>query len=184
MTNQEAVAFIKKNPVSVGCGLLSLALVAAIYFRSDEIPTREAELAQKSGEGERHALNITNAKDLKAQYDTLVAANKEIEARLIHAQQLARNAEFFYKIENATGAKLVTDPHQTGINAPKGKAAFTPIGFSVAVQGDLTQVLSFLHYLESGEHYCRVLTANLTLSSAKRDAPLTLTLTLEILGLP
>ena len=30
MTNQELVAVIKKNPISVGCAVLSLAVAAAI----------------------------------------------------------------------------------------------------------------------------------------------------------
>jgi hypothetical protein len=183
MTNQELGAAIKKNPISVGCGVLCVAIAVAIYFRSDEIPAREADLAQKSAEGERHALNIKNAHDLKEQYDALVTANKEIESRLIHATQLAANTGYFYKLESATGVKLI-DPRQTSTTPPKGKAQFTAIGFSVSAQGDLTQILNFLHQLESGEHYCRVLNASLALSGVKRDAPLTLSLSLELLGLP
>jgi hypothetical protein len=184
MSTQDLIAVIKKNPISVGCGLLCLGLVAAIYFRSDEIPGREADLAQKSAEGERHALNIKNSHELKEQYDALVAANKEIDSRLVRASQLAANSEFFYRIESATGVKIIDGPRQNAATAPKGKAQFTTIGFNVSAQGDITQLLNFLHHLESGEHYCRILNATLSLNSVKRDAPLTLSLTLEILGLP
>jgi hypothetical protein len=183
MTNKELVAVIKKNPISVGCGLLCLAIGAGIYFRSDAIPEKEAELAAKSAEGEKHALNIKNSHDLKEQYDTLVAANKEIDSRLVRAQLLGANSEIFFKLERETGVKII-DPRQTGQTAPKGAQKFTAVAFAVAAQGDLTQILSFLHRLENGDHYCRILSANLSLNGLKRDAPLTLTLSLELLGLP
>jgi hypothetical protein len=183
MTNEALMSLLRKNPLSVGCALVSLGLIAAIYFRSDEIPTREAELLEKSAEGERHALNLKNAHELKEQFDTLVAANKEIDSRLIRVDARAANSEYFYKIESATGVKLI-DPRQNGAVAPKAGGKFTAVGFSVAAQGDLTQLLNFLHHLESGEHYCRVMNANLALSGVKRDAPMTLSLTLEVLGLP
>ena len=47
MTNAELFAFVRKNPISIGCGVLALALLGGIYFRSDEIPESEAELTQK-----------------------------------------------------------------------------------------------------------------------------------------
>jgi hypothetical protein len=183
MTNQELVALIKKNPISVGCGVICLAVGAALYFRADAIPTKETELAAKSAEGERHGLNIKNARDLKEHYDALVTANKEIDSRLVRAIQLGANVEIFSKLERETGVKLI-DPRQTGSTPPKGAQKFTAVAFAVAAQGDLTQILKFLHALENGEHYCRILNANLSLNGVKRDAPLTLTLSLELLGLP
>jgi hypothetical protein len=184
MTNQEFIAVIKKNPISVGCALVCVAVAVGMYFRSDAIPTMEEALAKKSAEGERHALNIRNSNELKDQYDALVAANKVINSRLLRGSQLAANAEYFYKIETATGVKLIGDPRQTGLIPPKGKAQFTGVSFAVAASGDLTQLLNFLHQLESGEHYCRVIGATLSLNGVKRDAPLTLTLSLEMLGIP
>ena len=47
------------------------------------------------------------------------------------------------------------------------------------------QLLLFLHHLESGAHYVRVLSGTCALNnSVKRDSPLTLSLSLELLGLP
>jgi hypothetical protein len=184
MTNQEAVALLKKNPISVGCAVVCLAVGVLSYFRSDAIPTKEAELAAKSAEGERHALNKINSHDLKEHYDALVAANKEIDSRLVRSSQLAVNSQYFYKLETATGVKLISDPRQTGQTAPKGTQKFTSVAFAVAAQGDLSQLLNFLHQLENGEHYCRILNAQLSGNSVKREAPLNLQLTLELLGLP
>ncbi len=185
MTTEEQVALLKKNPISVGCGVLSLLLVAGLYFRSDEIPTAEAELAQKSAESQRLALNITYSAQLKEQWDALAAANKEIDTRIIHAIQVGINTQYFYKLESDSGVKLVdfrTLP--TSVPVKGAKSAFMPVGFNVSVQGSLPQVLDFLRALESGTRYSRVLTASLSGAPANRKSPLTLSLSVELLGLP
>ena len=52
------------------------------------------------------------------------------------------------------------------------------------MQGDLKIILEFLQQLENGAHYCSVLTATCSGNSANRETPLTLALTLELLGIP
>lgn len=184
MTKDELVALVRKNPIGVGCAVLSLALAGAIYYRSGQVPESEAELVQKSTEGERYAANLKSATQLQEHYDAIVAANKEIDARIVRYSQLAVNLRYFYKLESDTGVKLTTDPRISAPAAKKDpKAAFVAIPCNLSVQGTLPQLLSFLRRLESGTHYCRVLTVSLG-GSANRSAPLNLTLTLELLGLP
>ena len=185
MTNQDLIAFLKKHPISVGCGLLSLAAAGFTYFRSGEIPVAEAELAQKSTEADRYDLNIKNAAQLKEQVAALAGASKEIESRLVHYNQLGVNNQYFFKLESDTGVKLIDFRQGSLQPAAKGaKTAFIAVGFSVSVQGNLAQILEFLHQLEGGAHYCRVLMATCTGNSSSRNAPLTLALSLEMLGLP
>ena len=185
MTKQEIIVFYKKHLVSISCGLLTLAVAGGIYFRGGESPAAEAELTQKSTEAERYALNIKNSDKLKEQVDALVVADKEIESRLVRYNQLGVNNQYFFKLESETGVKLV-DFRQSSLQpAAKGaKTTFIPVGFSVSVQGNLAQLMEFLHRLEGGAHYCRVLSATCAGNSANRNAPLTLALTLEMLGLP
>ncbi|MDO8539905.1 MAG: hypothetical protein Q7S40_05640 [Opitutaceae bacterium] len=184
MTNDELIAFLKKNPISVGCGIISLALIGGIYFRAGIVPAAEADLAQKTAEADRYSSNIKNAGQLKEQHDTLVGATKEIDGRLVRASQLGVNNQYFFKLESATGAKLV-DFRQGGLIAPKGgKAVFSPVAFTVSVQGEIPQLMHFLRLLESGAHYCRVQTATCMAASGTSKRMLTLTLNLELLGLP
>jgi hypothetical protein len=184
MTNQEFIAFVKKNPVSIGCGLVSLGLALALFFRSDAIPTAEAELTQKSTEGERHAANIKSSAQLKEQYDALIAATKEIDSRLVHSNQLGTNSQFFYKLESDTGVKMI-DFRQSTQNASKPKSgSYIPIAFSVSMQGDLSQLLKVLHTLEGGARYCRILSASISTSGGGGRGLLTLSLSLELLGVP
>ena len=186
MTNEERMALIKKNPISVGCGALSVLLIAGLYFRRDEILSAEADLQQKSGDAEKYALNLKNAHQLKEQFEDLAASNKAIEGRMARISQLGNNTAYFYKLFADTGVKQIDFGQGTTIaNMPKAaKTAYVPVAFRVTVQGSLPQVLNFIRQLEDGTYFCRVLTAQMSGSAASRNTPLTLSLNLELLGLP
>lgn len=183
MTNDELKALAKKNPIPFACGLVAFAVGVGLYFRSGDIPAAEEELAQKSAQAERYALNIKYSAELKEQLEAVQAANTKIESRLTRASQQGVNAQYFYKLERDTGAKLVSFS-QAGAASAAAKGAFVPIAFNVSVQGTLPQILDFLRQLERGTHYCRVLNASCSASSGARNGPLTLSLAVELLGLP
>ena len=184
MSKDELLAFVRKNPIGIGCGLLSLVVGGCAYYRSGQVAESEAELSQKSMEGQRLASNLRNANQLQEHYEALVAANKVIDARLVRASQLTINLRYFYKIESETGVKLTTDPRISPPAVKKdAKAAFVPLPCNLSVQGTLPQLLGFLRRLESGTHYCRVLTFSLA-GSVDRNSPLNLSVSVELLGLP
>jgi hypothetical protein len=185
MTNEEFVVLAKKNPISFACALLSLGLVAGLYFRAEAGPEAEAQLTQLSASGERMALNIQYSAQLKEQSEAMAAALKEIDTRIIRASQLGTNTQYFYKLEADTGAKII-DLRQTtpAIVAKPAKGTFVPVAFAVTVQGSLAQLLEFLRNIENGAHYSRVLTATWNGNPTTRSSPLTLGLSLELLGQP
>jgi hypothetical protein len=185
MTTQELVGTIKKNPISVGCAVVGCAMIALIFFRGELIPEAETALTQKSTEGEKIRANIQYSTQLKEQFESLTAANKEIESRLVRASQLSTNTQYFYKIESETGVKIL-DLRQTTPStvAKPAKGSFIPVVFSVSVQGELKQVLEFLRQIENGVHYARVLQATCSGNTSNRAAPLVLALNLELLGTP
>ena len=185
MTNEEQIALLKKNPISVGSAVLAILIGAGIYFRSGEIQAAEAELAQKSAEAERLALNIVSSAQLKEQYDAIVAANKVIDAGIIRASNQGANTGYMYKIAEADSGLKIVDFRQTTLTIAKpAKGNFGAVSFAVSVQGNLPKLLDFLRALENGAHYSRVLTASVSGNVASRSSPLTLSLTLEMLGLP
>lgn len=184
MTNQDFIALVKKNPVSSACVVLSLALAVGLYLRSDATSEAEADLTQKSAAGERIALNIQYSAQLKEQSEALTNAIAEIDGRVIRTSQLGINTQYFYKVEADTGVKILDLRQSTASNVKPAKGSFVPVAFAVTVQGSLTQILEFLRHVESGAHYSRVLTASFTSNSGARNSPLTLGLTLELLGLP
>lgn len=186
MTSKDIVTFIKKSPLVTACAVISIGLIAGLFLTKDDIPETETALADKTTEADRYALNKKNAEKLQEQFDALVAANKTIDGRMLRASQLGVNAQYFFKLESETGVKLVNDPRQTTpANVAKpAKGSYVSVGFAVSAQGTLNQLLDFLRALENGEHYCRILNATLVGNQQKRSGPLTLNLTLELLGTP
>jgi hypothetical protein len=192
ISNEQAIAFVKKNPVGFGCGVLCVLLLGALYYRSDLVPADEAELAQKSAEAERLANNVKNSNQLKEQLEAITVAEKQIESRLIHPADLAKNQQYFYKLEAETGVKIIDcRPNSTAV--PKGlKTAYFPVPFTVNVQGDYVQVLNFLRRLENGSAYCRAIGVTFDVpnaaaapgSSASGESAVMLSLNLELLGQP
>lgn len=184
MTNEEALVMIRKNPISFGCGVLSFLLAVGSYLRMEALPDAEAELTQKSALAERLALNLKHSAQLKEQSEAMVAASAAIDTRIIRASQLGNNTQYFYKIESATGVKILDLRQTTSTVAKPVKGTYAPVSFALTVQGSFPQVLGFLRQLEHGTHYSRVLTATCSTNAAQRTSPLTLALTLELLGLP
>jgi hypothetical protein len=185
LTNEQVVELVKKNPISIGCGILSLALLITAYIRSDLPAEEQQKLEQKTSEADRIAANLKNAAQLKEQMDSLLASHKQIEGRLIQAKNLMANSQYFYRLESETGVKLL-DLRQSAVNAAakKDMKGYLPTVFTVNVQGDYAQLLTFLRRLENGAHYCRVMTASCNAVGAERGAVLTMALTLELLGQP
>jgi hypothetical protein len=188
MAGEPLVATLKANPISVACGALALTLAVGIYLRSGRVPESEALLDQKATLGERIDANLKNGAQLADQFAAISAARKEIESRLVRPEELAKNLQFFYKLEADTGTKLI-DLRQNNLTAGKnkGKGYYLGVGYAVAVRGDYARTLDFLRRLESNQRFCRLLTATISLSaSTERDrgSELTLNLTLELLGQP
>ena len=186
MTNEELIAFLKKNVISVSCAVASLVIGVTIYLRSDMLPDAEKVLAEKTQKGELLAANIEDSSQLKEQYASLLASNAQISDRLIHVGQLAENLEYFYTLESDTGVKI-PDPRQLpgmppAKNAPKTN--FIPVGFTLTAQGDYHQLMDLLRRLEAGSHYCRVLTCNIKPIGEMRGGLLQMTLALDLLGVP
>ncbi|MES2693626.1 MAG: hypothetical protein V4773_09145 [Verrucomicrobiota bacterium] len=182
MTKDDIVPFLKKNPLPVVCVLITLVIGGLLYWRAGDIPELEEEIARKLAEADKYALNIKYSSELKEHLEAVAAANKAIDARLTRASQQGTNTQYFYKLERDTGVKLTG--FSQSANVAKPAKAFTAVAFSVSVQGTLPQVLNFLRQIESGTHYARVLAANFNANPSARNSPISLSLTIETLGLP
>ena len=178
MKSAQLVGWVKKNPLSVGCGVASVILAVAIFLRSGAIDDATAELELKSTQAQRYSTNVANAAQLKNQYDAIAAATKAIDERLVRAGEIGINQQYFYKLESEFGVKL-TSVHQNESTKPKDK--YAPVGFSLSVQGEFPAVLGFLQAVEHGARYCRMLSAS---CSGGRKGPVVLELNFEFLGEP
>jgi len=195
MNTKKLNDFAKKQPIALGCAFLSIVLAVVIYYRADGLPDAEAQLAAKTAEWEHIRDNVKNSEQLSEQFATLTQATQAVESRLVHADQLAINLQYFYRLEAETQTKL-TDLRQTGVidstksrdgKGPPSKSAYASIGYAVAVQGSYARLMNFLRRIENSEHFSRV--NSLTLTSAGGEAntaaaDLSLRLDIELLGKP
>ncbi len=192
MSNEQFIALIKKNPITVVCIVLVIAIGLFTYYRMDELPEQDRILVETQTEAERLAANKKNSERLKDQYDALVVANKQIDARLIRMSDLTRNHGYFDKLEADTGVKLTLIQQTLTSPPPQGKGpkqVFTRVPFSITAVGDYASLLEFLRHLENGNAYCRVLSCTINAATpqqagGERTNTLTLRLGLELLGLP
>ncbi len=188
---QSLSVYLKKYPLAIGCGTLSAVLIAGLFFRSSRAGDLAAQLKQKEQDGQRILDNVRDGTNLAEQYDALAAAVRGLESRLVRGSERAGNQQYFYQLESETGVKEISlQPAATGPadrrRAPK--TLYTGVGFSISVQGEYRQILSFIGRLESGPHFYRLVRGSVIHgkagSSGRGADALTLTLTLELLGLP
>ncbi|HEY4990422.1 MAG TPA: hypothetical protein VII09_11475 [Opitutaceae bacterium] len=185
MTNEETVAFLRKNLISVSCAVISIAIGFVLYYRVDLLPEAEKVLGERAKQGELLAANIEDSAQLAEQHAALVKANNAIADRMIHVGQLAENLQYFYRLESDTGVKLL-DPRQTPWSPPAKTAArtnFTSVGFTLTAQGDYPQLVDLLRKLENGEHYCRVIACNFRPASEFRGGQLQMRLSIDLMGI-
>jgi hypothetical protein len=190
---KNVVAFVKKHPVAIGCGAVSVLLLAGIYLRSAKASELAATLKQKEEEGQRILDNIRGGASLPEQFETLANATKELEERLVRGTERARNQQYFYRIESETGVKeLSLQPNPlpllSAAQQRQPKTLYAGVGYTVSVQGDYRQILDFIGRVESGPHFYRMISASVTRpgqrGAADTSNAINLTLNLELLGVP
>lgn len=186
MNPKALIAFLKKQPITLVCLAICVIAAGAIYYRRGALTDAKADLESKTDEGGRILTNVKNSTELAEQFAALNQSTQTIEARLVHAGDLALNLQYFYKLESDTHTKLV-DLRQNG---PSGKRAgnYQGIDYTVATQGTYPQILDFLRRVEAGTHYSQIHALTLSRSgSAEGGAPvklITINLALSLLGVP
>jgi len=188
LTLKDAVGFLKRYPIGVACGLLSVIAIAGYVVRNSRAGDLSDQLRSVEAQGAKIQGDVHNANDLVAQYSSLTAATKELESRLVQGSERARNQQYFYEIESETGVREISLQPNSG-DPKKGASGFCyGIGYTITVEGNFQQLLGFVGRLESGPHFYRLLSAS-ALRRGERDASgtgslISLTLNLELLGLP
>ena len=180
---QTISASIKKYPVLVACGLLSLILAITLYLRSGAIQQLQVELESVNKEVKRYSNNISNAAQLQEQSDFLIKANEAVKARALSAESLAINLQYFYRLESETGIKYLDlrPGGRLGARA-SGKQSYVPLNYIVTIQGSFDQILTYLKHIEQGVYFARINTASI--SGADADSGITVNLNIDLLGSP
>ena len=189
ITPKEILAFVKRYPVGVVCGLVGVIMLAGLYLRSDRADDLSDQSKQLEEQSKKILGEIRNGANIAEQYAALSAKTKDLDSRLIRGSERALNQRYFYRIESDTGVKEV-NLQQTSSGAEPGKGdkrLYCGIGYSVIVTGDFRQILDFVGKIESGQYFYRLISATVSRKAgdAAGAAPvITLSLNIELLGLP
>ncbi len=195
ITGKDLVAFAKKQPVSVACGVVSLILAAVLYFRADAVDEQTKIHDEKQAEAKRLNTNIKNSKDLQKEFDQILAANKEIQERAVRPKETSLNLQYFYKIEAAAGVKEISTRSlgpilPSSAKGPPPKTTYVADAYSLMVSGDFRQAVDLVRRIETGPRFSRF--SNVVFATTNRDvetgaeptAKLTLNANVELLAIP
>lgn len=189
MIMKQLTDFVKKQPIALGCAFFAVVLAGGTYFRRGALAEAQAARTDKTEQRDHIVSNVTDSVHLNEQFAAMTQAVQSIESRFVHADQIAINLQYFYKLESETQTKL-TQLQQTGVIAPRDgrKHIYAGIGYSISVQGTYPQLMDFLRRIENSEHFSHV--RGLTLAhanggdAAASSKDLLLGLEIELLGLP
>lgn len=141
--------WVKKNPMLSVCSVGILLAAATAFVRSGLVPEGEAELEELKTTLTKLERNIANSAQLDAQVERLKKLNEEIKSNALVVGELARNQQYFFKLEADNKVKLL-DVQQQGRPAPgRGPAAaYFPLGFSVNASGGYDNLLQLMRQTE------------------------------------
>jgi Tfp pilus assembly protein PilO len=184
LEGKDIINAAKKHPLVFACAGVILVLLGMMYWRAGTSAELQAKVDERSAVLQKNKTNVNYAVNLDSQLRALTEVNQRIQATALRPDDLPQNQQIFYRMEAATGVKLMDTPQQraTAVNTPKGAVALTyvPVIFSLTVEGDYRQILNFTRQLETGPVISRV--AGATLSLGGNNIP-SLNLTIEMLGL-
>ena len=184
MTITDLTAIVKKHPIGVSCGLVSLLCGVWLYLRSDAIDERKDAADQKAKESQVILENVRNSDHLAQHTEAIQQAAKQLESRLVKAGQLATNLQYFYRLESDTGVKL-TDVRQNQNGRGTG-GAYIGVPYTVTIQGNFKQVLAFIERIESGRHFSKfdTIAFNKAAGGDETTDLLSVHMSIELLGAP
>ncbi len=184
MTGADLIILLKKHPIGVACGIVSLIGGVTIYLTSDTIDTTKQQLDEVTQQSEAMASNVRNSTGLVQQTEAIQQAAKQLESRLVKANQLATNLQYFYRLESDTGVKL-TDVRQNQAGRPGG-SLFIGIPYVVTMQGNFKQVLEFLQRIENGKYFAKYTSISFNKAAGDTTAGglLSVSMSIELLGTP
>lgn len=185
MTGTDLMILLKKHPIGVTCGIVSLLCGVTLYWHADTIDDTKLKVDDITKKSEAMVSNVRNAAGLAQQADTIQQATKHLESRLVKANQLATNLQYFYRLESDTGVKL-TDVRQNQVGRAGG-GLFVGIPYAVTFQGTFKQVMEFLQRVENGKCFSKYSSISFNKTAGTETAAgslLSVSMNIELLGTP
>ena len=186
----DLLEFVRRYPIGVVCALVGAIMLGGFFIRNSRVDELSEQVKQVEDQGRIILNDIRNATGLAEHYATLRAATKDLESRLLQVNERARNQQYFYRLESDAGVKEVSLQATSagGDSKAAGRRSYSPIGYTITVEGEYRRVLNFIGRLETGQCFYRLDSASIFRrgdgGATGLAAPATVTLNLELLGLP
>ncbi len=180
------IAKFREHPVILVCAVLSIGLAAAIFVRGGTLADVRRDLDRVSAEGERIDENIKNSSNLSRHLDSLRSITQDVDTRLIRPSELARNLQYFYRLESETGVRIAS-LDQRGVPAAgdnEDERVYVSVPYEMSVEGEFRDIISFIHTIENGVHFVRIRNFEIIRARQTESTLLSLAIRLELLGRP
>jgi hypothetical protein len=182
MKAQDIVDFVKRHTTPcVSLAIIVVTLIVA-YFRMDVNTELEGKYQTVSAEGATVMNNIVNGSGLQEHVRTIRAQSSELESRMVRPAELAKNLQYFYRLESETGGKLGELRQVPLANIPSSKGSFQPVDYSLVVTADFPVLIDYLQRLEVGVYYYRMKNFSLQHSRESTRRMLVMAMNIELLG--
>ncbi|MBL9214766.1 MAG: type 4a pilus biogenesis protein PilO [Opitutaceae bacterium] len=179
---QQIGAFVRRHPVAVVSLTLFVLLGVANYFlwqRQSELTARHERIRL---EGEKTLQSLAAHSRTQANLTIANEAIAHLEKNLIVESELPENLSYFYQMETSSRVRL-SDLQQLGGRPVDDGGPYRAIPFSLHVTGSYSQVMAFIHALETGPRLLRISAYTFSRRDPVNDA-LALELTVEVLARP
>jgi len=177
--------WLKRYPWCFAFGAIGLLAFAGAWLIGQRLPPIEAELRQRTEEGEFALGALAASPVLRAELAYVREVTRRIETNVVDELAVDVNYGYFYSLEKRSRARL-SDLRPIVVGLPEGRSPYKHVSFSLRLTGTYPQVAEFLRQLEIGPRLVRV-----TNFSFRRRTPspgqsadenVALDLTLDLLG--
>lgn len=194
MNAQDLLDKCKSFPLASTTALVTIVLIAVIYVRGTGHDDLENEYNAALQEWDQIEANVfKNSVNLETHLETAKTISQDVKTRLVRPSELAKNFQYFYRLESATNVDIRTlqqEPPAPPAKAKsddekKEKPLFSKVGYTMSSTGDYHEMLAFLYALEHGDHFYHLNDFSLARSSEpENQGKITITMNFDLLGTP
>jgi len=162
MNPQVIIAKIKQYPIAVGGVVFILVIGAAFFLRKSKTPELEGQREKLENQWNAMQINTGQSSEIAQDMEKVSEYSTEVNSRLMVRDAKALNQQYFYELEEQTGLTLSllsqsdTPPPLRPKPGKPNITLYSPIEFSVNVEGTFSEVLDFLYRLEHGKYFTRI----------------------------
>ena len=156
MKSQDLILKFKSHPIPFAAGFIILVSLMAFYLRMGIVGDLEVTYEEVSSQGKLVSDNLLAGGRMEEDLEALDGLVKKIESRLVKPVELAKNLQYFYRLEAETGVKVVGLQQKRIPEQPTKGMSYIGVGYSVDLTGRFSALISYLRKLEQGSSFCRI----------------------------